>query len=137
MLRLTVFFNGQFWEGVVEEENEGKLKAFREIFGQEPGEREFLDLVLFKMLPRLDQISSEVSSDVAPYKRPNPKKLSREISRQMKARGVSTYAQKAIKLAHEQNKAEKQVNARQRKKELSLMKRELKVCKKKEKHKGR
>jgi len=35
-MKLTIYHDGQFWVGVVEVERDGKLKAWRRVFGSEP-----------------------------------------------------------------------------------------------------
>ncbi len=39
-MKLTVYHDGQFWVGVVEEVVNGKLKAGRYLFGSEPKDQE-------------------------------------------------------------------------------------------------
>lgn len=33
-MKLTVYYDGQFWVGVIEVVNDGKLRAIRHLFGQ-------------------------------------------------------------------------------------------------------
>jgi hypothetical protein len=39
-MKLTIYHDGQYWVGVVEEQDQGKLKAARYIFGTEPKDEE-------------------------------------------------------------------------------------------------
>jgi hypothetical protein len=44
-MKLTVFWNGQFWVGVIEEWNGKRLRASQWIFGGEPKDEEILQLL--------------------------------------------------------------------------------------------
>lgn len=53
-MKLTIYYDGQFWVGVVEVVDNGKLRAFRHLFGKEPRDSEVLEFVhnqLLNMLP--------------------------------------------------------------------------------------
>lgn len=39
-MKLTVYYDGQFWIGVIEVVIEGKLRAVRHLFGKEPKDSE-------------------------------------------------------------------------------------------------
>ena len=43
---LTVFFDGQFWIGIFERTEDGKLMVSRTVFGAEPKEQQVLEFVL-------------------------------------------------------------------------------------------
>ncbi|SFJ35107.1 YjdF family protein [Brevibacillus centrosporus] len=137
-MKLTVFFDGQFWVGVVEQYVQGKVKAGKHLFGAEPKDQEILEFVW----KQLDQLTEGLSQNVESgygisERRINPKRLARQVSREMEQRGVSSYAQEALRLEYEKRKKEKQVDSRQQKEELKERKRELKVQKAKAKHRGK
>jgi len=67
----------------------------------------------------------------------NPKRLSREVAREMKKIGISTKAQQALQLEREKFKTERKIISRQRKEELEEKKWQMKRQKLKEKHRGR
>jgi hypothetical protein len=137
-MKLTVFFDGQFWVGVVEQYVQGKVKAGQHLFGAEPKDQEILEFV-WKQLDHLTEgLSQGVESGHGiSERRINPKRLARQVSREMEQRGVSSYAQEALRLEHEKRKKEKQVDSRQQKEVLKERKRELKVQKAKARHRGK
>jgi hypothetical protein len=136
-VKLTVFHDGQFWVGVVEEVVNGKLRAGRYLFGSEPKDQEVLEFVNTKLLEFMSGLSEHLSVEKRQPRKINPKRLARQAAREMKANGVSTYAQAALQLEYEKRKKEKQILSKARREELKEYKRELKRKKAKEKHRGR
>nr|WP_216369579.1 MULTISPECIES: YjdF family protein [unclassified Brevibacillus] len=134
---MTVFHDGQFWVGVVEEVVNGKLRAGRYLFGSEPKDQEVLEFVNTKLLEFMSGLSEHLSVEKRQPRKINPKRLARQAAREMKANGVSTYAQAALQLEYEKRKKEKQILSKARREELKEYKRELKRKKAKEKHRGR
>ncbi|MFD2369161.1 DUF2992 family protein [Brevibacillus sp. GCM10020057] len=63
--------------------------------------------------------------------------MARQVAREMAQRGVSTYAQEALKLEHAARKKERRTCSRQQKEERKERLRELKVQKAKAKHRGK
>ncbi len=76
-----------------------------------------------------------VANTVKEVKR-NPKKMQRDVKKQMQQIGIGTKSQQALKLQHEQNKQERKEKSREQKEARQLRLFELKQQKKKEKHKG-
>jgi len=136
-VKLTVFYDGQFWAGVVEEIVNGKLKAGRYLFGPEPKDQEVLEFVNKKLLGFMEGLSEQLSVETDQPRKLNPKRLARQIAREMKANGVSTFAQAALQLEYEKRKKEKQILSRARREEIKAYKREIKRLKAKEKHRGK
>jgi len=136
-VKLTVFYDGQFWVGVVEEIVDGKLKAGKYLFGSEPKDQEVFALVNTTLLDFMNGLSEQLSVENREPKKMNPKRLARQVAREMKASGVSTFAQAALQLEYEKRKKEKQIVRRDRREELKEYKREIKLKKAKEKHRGR
>ncbi|MDQ0086651.1 hypothetical protein J2T12_000045 [Paenibacillus anaericanus] len=138
-MKLTVYFEGQYWVGVVEVTVEGKLKAYRHIFGAEPKDPEILEFVNFRLLSVINGITQAVGVEnvMNSTGRINPKRLARLAARETSARGVSSFAQEALRQEYEQRKKEKQVKSKEERESMEDFKRELKVQKAKEKHRGR
>ena len=132
--KLTVFFEEPFWIGVFERLSEGKLSVCKVIFGAEPKDYEIYDFVL-KNYGRL-RFSPAVAADVREAAR-NPKRVQREVRRQVQNTGIGTKAQQALKLQQEQWKTERKTAGRERRKVEKQRRFELKQQKKKEKHRGR
>ena len=131
--KLTVFFEEPFWVGIFERVENGKLSVSKVTFGTEPKDYEIWEFVL-KEYDRL-QFSPSVEVTAKELTK-NPKKLQREIHKQMLDRGAGTKSQQALKLQHEQNKQE-HISQSKKQKELDKMRLfALKQQKKREKHKG-
>lgn len=67
----------------------------------------------------------------------NPKRMQRDVKKQLQDAGIGTKSQQALKLQHEQNKQERKVRSREQKLAEAERMFELKQQKKKEKHRGR
>ena len=132
--RLTVFFEEPFWGGVFERISEGKLSVCKVTFGTEPKDYEVYDFILKNYYCL--RFSPAVATDVKEAGR-NPKRVQREVRKQMQNTGVGTKSQQALKLQQEQLKTERKiVNREQREAEKQRLF-ELKQKKRKEKHRGR
>lgn len=136
-MKLTVFYDGQFWVGVVEEIVDGKLKAGKYLFGSEPKDQKVFALVNTKLSDFMSGLSEQLSVEDCQPKKMNPKRLARQVAREMNANGVSTFAQAALQLEFEKRKKEKQIISKARREELEEYKREIRRKKAKEKHRGR
>ena len=108
--KLTVFFEEPFWIGVFERLSEGKLSVCKVTFGAEPKDYEIYDFVL-KNYGRL-RFSPDVAADVREAAR-NPKRVQREVRRQVQNTGIGTKAQQALKLQQEQWKTERKTVSRE------------------------
>lgn len=45
-MKLTIYYNGQFWVGVIEVVKNGKLKASQHLFGKETKDSEYSILLI-------------------------------------------------------------------------------------------
>ncbi|PKM74013.1 MAG: DUF2992 domain-containing protein [Firmicutes bacterium HGW-Firmicutes-16] len=133
--RLTVLYDEPFWVGVYERFYEGELEVCKVSFGAEPKDSEVYEYFLnnFNDLSFSPAIKAEIKS------RPdiNPKRMRREISKQLETRGVGTKSQQALKLQQEEGKLARKVISKQRREDEKQFKFELRQQKQKEKHKGR
>ena len=132
--KLSVFYDESFWVGVFERIEDGKLSVAKVTFGAEPKDYEVYDFVL-KHYYNL-QFSPAVEVAVA-EKHINPKRMQREIKKQMSNTGIGTKSQQALKLQHEQYKTERKKKNREQKQAEEQRLFELRQQKKKEKHRGR
>lgn len=131
---LTVFFEEPFWVGAFERISDGKLSVCKVTFGAEPKDYEIYDFVLQNYY-RL-RFSPAVAADVKETGR-NPKRIQREVQKQMQNTGIGTKSQQALKLQQEQLKTERKIISRKRREAEKQRQFELKQQKRKEKHKGR
>lgn len=131
--KLTVYFDEPFWVGVFERIEDDKLSAAKVTFGTEPKDYEVYEFIL-KHYDSL-QFSPAVATVVKEVKR-NPKRMQRDVKKQLQDTGIGTKSQQALKLQQEQNKQSRKVKSREQK--LSEAERlfELKQQKKKDRHRG-
>ena len=132
--KLTVFFEEPFWVGVFERVLEGKLSVCKVTFGAEPKDYEIYDFVLKKYYQL--RFSPTVATDVKETGR-NPKRVQREVWKQIQNTGIGTKSQQALKLQQEQLKTEYKIVSREQREAEKQRQFELKQQKRKEKHRGR
>ncbi len=132
--KLTVFFEEPCWVGVFEHVSEGKLSVCKVTFGAEPKDYEVYDFVL-KNYYWL-RFSPVVAANVKEAGR-NPKRVQREVRKQVQSTGIGTKSQQALKLQQEQLKTERKTVSRERREAEKQRQFELKQHKRKEKHRGR
>lgn len=132
--KLTVFFEEPFWIGVFERISEKKVSACKVTFGAEPKDYEVQEFVL-KNYDRL-RFSPAVAADVKEIGS-NPKRVQREVHKQVQNTGIGTKSQQALKLQQEQMKTERKSVSREQREAEKQRQFELKQQKRKEKHRGR
>lgn len=108
--KLTVFFEEPFWMGIFECISVGKLSVYKVTFGAKPKDYEVYDFVL-KNYYQL-RFSLAVATDVKESGR-NPKRIKREVRKQIQNTGIGTKSQQALKLQQEQLKTERKTVSRE------------------------
>lgn len=98
---MQVFFEKPFWVGRIERISEQKLTVCKIMFGAEPKDGEIYEFVLKKynnlrFSPSIETTVNEI------YK--NPKRMKREVRKQLAQVGMGTKSQKALKLQWENTK---------------------------------
>ena len=136
-MKLTIYFDDQFWVGVIEEVNDSQLKAVRHIFGPEPHDSEILWFVNHAMLDLFLAAKPLTCSALPKAGTANPKRLARQAAKELSHKGVSTFAQEAIKESLKTRKLEKAVLSKAKREELEKKKRRLATLKAKAKHRGK
>lgn len=132
--KLTVYFDDPFWVGVFERMEDGKLSAAKVTFGAEPKDYEVYEFIL----KRYDSLLfSPAVTDAVKEGPRNPKRMQRDIRKQLRETGIGTKSQQALKLQQEQNKQERKVKNREQKQNEARRMFGLKQQKRKEKHRGR
>ena len=132
--RITVYFDDPFWAMLYERESGGWYEASRTVFGAEPKDYEMADFVL-KNYYWL-RFSPDVAADVKEAVR-NPKRMQREVQKQVQNTGIGTKSQQALKLQQEQLKTKRKTVSREQREAEKQRQFELKQQKRKEKHRGR
>jgi hypothetical protein len=132
--KLTVYFDGQFWVGVVERYMDDGYSAAKTIFGNEPSDTEIFQFIRHGY----SALSYSVPSQEAPaeIKHINPKRLQRLISKELSQTGAPTKAHDAIRSQIEMRKTERKEESKTRKEEKRERNFQLKQEKKKKKHRG-
>lgn len=131
--KLTVFFEDPFWVGVFEHIEDEKLSVAKVTFGAEPKDYEVQECIQkyyysLRFSPAVATVVKEVKQ--------NPKRMQRNVKRELQEHGIGTKSQQALKLQQEQNKQERKVKSREQKLAEAARMFELKQQKKKAKHKG-
>lgn len=132
--KMTIFFQDPFWVAVYERECDRKYEVCKIIFGAEPKDYEVYEYVL-KNFYRL-KFSPMIESDGKQEKHVNPKRMRREINRQLRKTGAGTKAQQALKLEQEQGKMERKKYSREMREAELKQHFELRQKKRKDKHRG-
>ncbi|WP_248925034.1 YjdF family protein [Paenibacillus hamazuiensis] len=136
-MKLTVFFESPFWVGVVEDEENGKLRAFRHVFGAEPHDAEIAEFIDHTLPRLLERTSCAVDVEARPTQRINPKRLAREAAQEMRRKGVSSSAHATLQLELEHRKKARRTVSREQREQEEERKREIARMKAKAKHRGR
>ena len=132
--KLTVFFEEPFWVGVFEKLEDGKLSAAKVTFGTEPKDYEVYEFIRNYYYSL--EFSPAVAAVVKEIKK-SPKRMQRDVKKQLQDTGIGTKSQQALKLQQEQNKQVRKMKGREQKLAEAERMFELKQQKKKEKHRGR
>jgi len=133
-IKLTVYFDDPFWAGVYERISDGLLEVCKITFGAEPKDYEVYEYLLQNW--HLLRFGSPVKADEKQDVKINPKRMQREIKKQLENQGVGTKSQQALKLQQEENKIARKEKSREQREAEKLMQFELRRQKKKQKHKG-
>ena len=131
---LTLFHDGQFWVGVIEHVEDGKLGAARIVFGAEPSDEEILQFVVIRW-EKLTFYGNEEPD--TPKLAKNPKRRMREAAKALKKPAMSTKAQQALSEQREAMKSDLTSEQRRKLQDAKQAKYALRVEKRKQKHRGR
>lgn len=132
--KLTVFFEAPFWVGVFEHSEGSKLSVCKVTFGAEPKDYEVMEFISRNYY---ELSFSPTVTAVIKEKKTNPKRMLREVKKQLSETEIGTKSQQALKLQHEQSKEERKAVSREQKETEKQHQFDLKQQKRKEKHRGR
>ncbi len=104
--KLIVYFEKTFWVRIFEYIENDQLSVAKVIFGAEVKDYEVQKLIQkgylsLKFSPSVDE--------VVKVGRKNPKRMQREVKKQMQSTDIGTKSQQELKIQHEQNKQEHKV----------------------------
>ena len=134
IVKLTVYFEGPFWVGVLERLKEGALSVCKVTFGTEPKDYDVWEYILHHYY-ELD-FSPAVKSEGKPSAA-NPKRRQRDVRKQLQDTGIGTKSQQALAAQREEQKTERKKAGRAQREAEKQRRFDLKQQKRKEKHKGR
>ncbi len=144
---LTIYFDGQFWIGLIEcvddahpdaaRQGAARLRVTRHVFGSEPSDIEVLEFVQHQLLDVASRATVEVEIERKVKAVHNPKRAAREAAKIMHQPIVSTKAQQALQLQHEQNKQAHHKRSKVEREAEEERRREIKRAKAKQRHRGR
>ena len=131
--KLTVFFEEPFWVGVFERISEGKLSVCKVTFGAEPKDYEVRDFVLqhyydLKFSPAVGIVEKKTAT--------NPKRKQRKAKKHMQKTGIGTKSQQALQLQREELKTERRQMSKEQREAEKQRQFDLKLQKRKAKHRG-
>jgi hypothetical protein len=132
--KLTILFEDPFWVGIYERVWDGKYEVCKITFGAEPKDRQLYEFMLTNW-HRL-KFGPPVGTERFDEKRINPKRMQRNIEKQLHQTGVGTKAQQALQRQREQNKQERHTRSREQREEEKERRFELRQDKQKKKHRG-
>jgi hypothetical protein len=136
-MKLTVLYDGQYWVAVVEQQENGRLKVARHIFGsEEPGDPEVALFVHRELLAVIGRVATTVSAEESPIRRISPKRAARQAAREVAERSISSKAQEALKLELEHRKLERRQLSKAQREQHEAYKRQIRILKRKAKHRG-
>lgn len=132
---LTVTFQSPFWVGLHERQEDGRYQVCRILFGAEPKDYEvyhyllahWRDLSFSPPLP-VDEVPSHPAA--------NPKRLQRQIKKQLQTPAMGTKAQNAMKQQQEERLQARKALRRERQAQEQERQYLLRRQKHKEKHRG-
>jgi hypothetical protein len=136
-MRLTILFDPPYWIGLLETESDGLLYAARHIFGAEPSDPQVYDFVQNDLLPlmRSMTVGLPLESPSTP-RHINPKRMQRNMRREVLRTDVPSKAHEAMRLQIEANVQERLTVTRAQRDAQRQHKRDVVAAKAKAKHKG-
>lgn len=133
--KLTVYFEDAFWVGLFETITDDYYETCKVFFGSEPKDYDVYKFILTNY-SKLEFGRIQNTEEIKPVKKINPKRIHRQISKELNKKGISTKAQMAISAGRELNKKERKKKKSEVKKETQIEKYVQKQIKKKKKKKG-
>lgn len=130
----SYLFGDSFWIGLYERENEGRYEVCKIIFGAESKDYEVYDFSLTNWHKLRVSLSLETTS--LEERHINPKRMHRQIRKQMQEIGIGIKAQQALKLMREESKAVRKIKSHEQREAEKEQQFSLRQKKRKEKYEG-
>lgn len=130
---LTIYFEDPFWVGVFERIEDGMLSVCKVTFGTEPKDYEVWE---FYLQHYYDLTFSPTIKTKIKQSADNPKRRQRNVKKQLQSTGIGTKSQQALAAQREEQKIEHQKYSKEQREAEKQRRFDLKLQKRKEKHKG-
>lgn len=136
-MKLTIYFDGSFWCGLIEYEDKGKIQILKHVFGSEPKDSEVLSFINCSLLEEIARMPFvKISQKKECKHRINPKRLQRLVNKEKSKPVYSTKSQEALKKTQEIKKQERKEKSKAKKKANQELRFQMKQEKKLQKKKG-
>lgn len=132
--RLTVYFESPFWVGLYERGGGGTCEVCRIVFGAEPRDYQVYAFLLENW--RRLRFSPSVEAEGPVERKVSPKRMQRQIKRELQSAGTGTKARQALKLQQEQGKEARRRLSRAEREAEAERQFALRQEKRREKHRG-
>lgn len=130
---LTLYHDGQFWVGIIEHVENGKLGVVRIVFGVESSDEQILEFVVSNWEDLSFYGSKEPDK---PKVAKNPKRRMREAAKALSKTALSPKAQQALAEQRESMKDQSAHRRSLKKQEKRQERFELREAKRKQRHRG-
>ncbi|HUW41396.1 MAG TPA: YjdF family protein [Rectinemataceae bacterium] len=138
--QFTIYFEGPFWVGVLEVDEDGEFVVARHVFGAEPSNAQLLDFMLhrYHLMRRTHSAAAAAAAGAVrtDERLPGAKRAIREARREM-SRGLSTRARSALSSAREASKEERSIRERGAGRAEAVRRFELRSERRAERRRGR
>lgn len=135
-MNLTIYFDGQFWVGLIERYADGRFYSSIYTFGEEPKDGTIMYFVNHTMHKITDKQTESISANAGEIRKLSPKRINKLARLAANKNPLSTKAQEAIRLQQEKDKKQKKKQSKEEKLELEKIKRLKASEKAKQKHLG-
>lgn len=134
IVKMIVLFEDPFWIGLFEKVQDNEMSVCKVTFGAEPKDTEIFDFILnnYHKLHFSPSVDVELPNVVK-----NPKRMLRQVKKQVLLNGISSKAKQALKKEQEEKKITRKIISKEQKEAMKKRMFELRKQKQKEKHKGR
>lgn len=131
---MHIFFESPFWVGLFELVEHEELTVCHVVFGKEPKDYEVYAYVM-KNYDRLVFSPPIAITDKETHR--NPKRMQREVRKQMNKTDVGTKSQQAMKLRQEEHRVQRKQRTHKEKEEHQKQVYTMKQQKRKDRHRGK
>lgn len=131
---VRVFFEDPFWIGLVEVLEDQQWMTARIVFGSQPGNAEVLEI----LRKNYDHLMFSPTLEQKQHHKPMGfKRMQRQAQQEMKAIGIATKSQQALKLLQEETRGLREARQKEHKQLKKQMQYEQRKQKSKKRHRGK